>query len=241
MTSKERVGLLKNSKPEYVLYWHHLFNHNDPFKQGYIGVAFVSKYGKRFSGILQQNYQHCTHFENAIKKYGEENIITTILLEGLSKENADNLEFLYRHKPSIGWNIRQGGGNKGKLAQSSKDKISKNRKGKNSLLYNKIFTEKSREKIRKSKIGNINMLGKKHKKETLIKMSESAIKRGIHPNTIIAKFKKVICVETNIIYESQIKAEEMTGISHKYISACCTGRQKTAGKLHWKFYKENEK
>lgn len=50
MNRSERVALLKNSKKDYALYWHHLESQTKPYKEGYIGVAKVTKYGDRFSG-----------------------------------------------------------------------------------------------------------------------------------------------------------------------------------------------
>lgn len=49
--------------------------------------------------------------------------------------------------------------------------------------------------------------------------------------------KNVLCVETNIIYQSIMEAQRNTGISNTNISECCNGKRKTAGKLHWKYVK----
>lgn len=83
----------------------------------------------------------------------------------------------------------------------------------------------------------VNVLGYKPTENTKRKQSKSAKARGVSQKTRLATFKKVLCVETNIIYESQVIAEKQTGISHKLISACCVGRQKMAGKMHWRFVK----
>lgn len=82
------------------------------------------------------------------------------------------------------------------------------------------------------------VLGYKFSEETKKKMSKSAKKRGIHPNTIKSKYKKIQCLETGIIYSSQVEAQTKTGISHKLISACCTGKRKTTHKFHWRFINE---
>lgn len=237
MNKTERLNLLKNSKPEYVIYWHHLKEHKNPYNDGYIGIAKVTKYARRFAGIFKGNYTHCEHFFNAIQRYGEENIETTILHDGLNITEANRLEEEYRPDCNIGWNVRQGGGNSGKQSEETKKKISKNKKGQNRFLYERIFTKEAREKIRISKLGNKNMFGKKHTEETKKKQSESAKQRGIHLNTIRAKYKKVECIETGVIYISQVEAELKTGISHKRISDVCVGRGKTAGGYHWRFSK----
>lgn len=54
-------------------------------------------------------------------------------------------------------------------------------------------------------------------------------------NINYSKSKRVICVETNVIYESIKEADRQTCISQSSISKCCLKKRKTAGKLHWKF------
>lgn len=60
-------------------------------------------------------------------------------------------------------------------------------------------------------------------------MSE-AKKGNIPGNT-----RKVICVETKVIYGSITKASNEKGISRTVIIYACIGRQKTAGGYHWKY------
>ena len=74
------------------------------------------------------------------------------------------------------------------------------------------------------------MSGKKHSKETKERLS--SLKKGTHPKTQWAA-KKVICIETNIIYESVCEAKRQTGICH--IDSCCRGERLTAGGYHWKY------
>jgi len=47
--------------------------------------------------------------------------------------------------------------------------------------------------------------------------------------------RKVICVESGIIYDSIKKASEATTISCGSIGMCCRGRRETAGGYHWKY------
>jgi len=235
MDTKERVGLLKESQEGYVVYWHHLSSHSDSSKEGYIGMTKSGGYGRRFSGSLKNRYTGCSHFMKAINKYGEFSIITEILYTGLSLKEANEIEKLLRPSFNTGWNIRQGGGNRGRLSEESKRKISKSKTGKNHLYYDRIFTKESREKIRQSKLGNKNMLGKKYSAEVRNNMSLSAKSRGIHPNTIKSRCKKVRCVETGEIFDSQVEAAVSIGLSNKHLSSCCCGRGQTAGGLHWEF------
>jgi len=236
----KRVQLISNSKPPYLVYWHHLATHTDPFTEGYIGITKVNKYGKRFSGDFFNNYKQCTIFSRAIKKYGESSIITAVLQEGLSLKEVNKVEKCYRPSPSIGWNTRQGGGNRGELSAETKKKISETKKGTNHLFYDKIFTPESREKIRLSKLGNKNMVGKKLSEEWKINIGKANKGKPAHENTLKAKYKKVICLETGIIYNSQLDAQKVTKVNHKLISNCCSGRQQTAGGFHWELYKEDK-
>lgn len=48
--------------------------------------------------------------------------------------------------------------------------------------------------------------------------------------------RKVQCIETGIVYSSATKAAKQVGISQSCVSACCNGKQKTAGGYHWKYY-----
>ena len=51
--------------------------------------------------------------------------------------------------------------------------------------------------------------------------------------------KKILCVETNTIYDSIDEAAKSVGLkSHCGINLCCLGKQSTAGGFHWE-YKES--
>ena len=47
--------------------------------------------------------------------------------------------------------------------------------------------------------------------------------------------KAVRCVETDVVYPSQVAAEKATGTRRSDICACCKGRQFTAGGFHWEY------
>lgn len=52
------------------------------------------------------------------------------------------------------------------------------------------------------------------------------------------KKRKVLCVETGIIYESLKEATSQNGISNSLLSMCCTGKREMAGGFHWKYLEE---
>lgn len=68
-----------------------------------------------------------------------------------------------------------------------------------------------------------------------------AIKTGLYDN----KNKKVKCIETGIIYNSIIDASRLLNINSSCIVRCCNNglskiQQKTAGKFHWEYVKEEK-
>ena len=47
--------------------------------------------------------------------------------------------------------------------------------------------------------------------------------------------KRVICVETGVIYTSVREVERLTGFCHENISSCCRGKSATSHGFHWKY------
>ena len=58
-------------------------------------------------------------------------------------------------------------------------------------------------------------------------------------NIDYSQAKKVMCIETGIVYDSAKHASMQTGVSKHSIAGCCTGRRKTSGGLHWKYVDNN--
>lgn len=116
-----------------VVYWIHLEEHTDMFSQGYIGVSKDT--AKRFEE--HKNRPCNAHLKNAIKKYGWDKLIKTIVLIA-DEAYCLLMETKLRAEDKIGWNVIKGGGkppitkwNLGKhLSEETKAKISKNRMGK---------------------------------------------------------------------------------------------------------------
>ena len=93
----------------------------------------------------------------------------------------------------------------------------------------------------KSKIGMAG-IGRKYSKESRKKMSESEKKswtderrRNLREFNSIYKSKRVLCVETNEVYDSLVKAAIATGINRGQISHAVTGINKTACGYHWEY------
>lgn len=47
--------------------------------------------------------------------------------------------------------------------------------------------------------------------------------------------KRVICIETKVIYDSLAEAERETKINHSHISQVCNKKRKTTGGYHWEY------
>ena len=87
------------------VYWIHHPDHTDMFTQGYIGISKNTKqrwHGHRYS-------TNNTHLKNAIKKYGWNVLLKTIILVA-DEAYCLMIESHLRSKDQIGWNIVKGGG-----------------------------------------------------------------------------------------------------------------------------------
>lgn len=56
-----------------------------------------------------------------------------------------------------------------------------------------------------------------------------------------SKWKKVLCIELNRIFDSEKQAERELNIGVARISECCSGKNKTAGGYHWRYADEISK
>lgn len=92
----------------FLVYWYHLASHTDPFTQGYVGVTCQNDVRKRchMKGLRGGS----TVLHKAFQKYGKENILQDVLQTVDNKQEAYELEQVYRSKPRIGWNLTSGGG-----------------------------------------------------------------------------------------------------------------------------------
>lgn len=127
-----------------------VYRHTSPSGRVYIGIT--SKEDVRQRWKYGEGYRLCRMFNKAIKKYGWKNIKHEVLFRGLSEDRAKNLEIaLIRHYKNLGisYNITNGG--QGILGMK--------------------FSEESKEKMRKAK------LGRTLPEETKRKMSLSRIGR----------------------------------------------------------------
>lgn len=89
------------------------------------------------------------------------------------------------------------------------------------------MSEETKKKISEANKGNTVMVGRKLTDEWKKHLSEA------QPHK-----KKVLCIETNIIYDSFAEASRQTGLNRTKIVSCCTGKRKSTGGYHFKYADE---
>lgn len=222
-------------------------------ERNYKLYVHIAPNGKKYYGITKQKperrwqngkgYSSNQHFASAIKKYGWDNIQHIVLHEGLDEDEAKELEqymiqWYNTTNRNYGYNISLGG-ESGSHSEETKKKLSEMNKGKNHPLYGRRGKDNPnygshRTEETKKKLSEINK-GKRLTEETRKKISE-AKKGKNHP---IAK--SVICITTNRVFYKVVDGSNYYNMDRSYISKCCKGRYKSAGKsptgepLVWKY------
>lgn len=204
-----------------------VYMHKFPNGKKYIGITCQEPYKRWLNG---KGYKNNSYMQNAIMKYGWNNVEHIILYTNLSKEEAEQKEIdlikLFKtNNRKYGYNIENGGNCKGTHSLQTRRKISESNK-------NKKISRETKEKI------SIALKGiKKNPMSEETKRKQRLSHIGKHHTMEVKKqrAKSVRCIETGIIYYATIEAERKTNISRINISSCCKGKRKTAGKLHWEF------
>lgn len=191
-----------------------------------------------------EGYQKCTLFYKAIKKYGWDNFEHEIVEKDLTHDEANNEEkiliaYFESNKPDKGYNLTSGGEG-AEHSEATKQKMRDNQKGELNTFFGRKHSleiiEKmkqahagvhpslcTRKKLSESKIGQLNPFFKKDHSEEF----KNKLRKRLS--------KKVLCVETGIIYISTKEAGKLLNIDASCISKCCRGERKTAGGYHWKY------
>ena len=195
-----------------------VYKHTCPNGKVYIGITCRKPKERWCNGY---GYMNNAHFYNAILKYGWNNIQHDILYSDLTQVEAEQkeIELIKQYKSSnrnYGYNVANGGMHNGKTSKETKEKMRLAHIGKHLTHEHKM---KIRKAIEKEKHPNYN----KHlKQETKNKISN-------------AHKKKVLCIETQVVYESGIEAGKKMNLCNKNICACCIGKQKSHKGYHFKY------
>jgi hypothetical protein len=118
------------------------------------------------------------------------------------------------------------------ISEETKEKLKKAKSGKNHPMYNKHHSEEAKliisgNKKETYKGKNNPFYGKTHSEETKKKLSE------INKSQIPVNRRKVMCIETGVIYNSVHEAQITLNIKH--VSCVCSGKRKSAGGLTFKY------
>ena len=193
-----------------------VYRHISPSGKVYIGITCMKpeyrwNHGKGYREIDQPV------FSRAIKKYGWDNITHEILYSGLTERDAKNLEInLIKQYKSLGlsYNITDGGdGFRGathmkgrKASEETKRKMREARKGTNRGSANPMY-------------GRTNPAYGKFGKE-------HPASKKVYQYDLLGNFIKE--------WDCLSDAQRHLNILVTHITACCNGRQKTAGGYIWK-------
>ena len=91
----------------YCVYWIREKSHTDLMSQGYVGVS--GNVEKRWKSYENTEKKTNNYLRNAIKKYGWDNLVKSVLLIA-DKDYCLNIERKLRPEDKIGWNLTMGGG-----------------------------------------------------------------------------------------------------------------------------------
>lgn len=214
--------------------------------------------GKRYIGLTRQDvrrrwrpdgsgYKNNPYFWHAITKYGWDNFEHVIVKTGLSQDEACKMEkeliAFYKSNDLVhGYNIADGG-QFNVMPEATRQRLSRERKGtrlgkdnpnygnhwmvgENNPNYGKHHSAEVRKKISENRKGKgLHEFSEEHKQRLREKHGGGADK------------KKVLCIETGIVYESINDAARALDINKKMISNCCRGvaHYHTAKGYHWQF------
>ena len=186
----------------------------------YSVYMFIFPSNKVYVGLTKQSvkdrwrngnaYSHSVFVNNAIKKYGWENIKKVVLYDGLTREQAmqkeiELIEWFNSTNRKFGYNLSTGGESKSGVPMSEETK--------DYLRWLRLGTTLSEET--KRKIGE----------------------RQLGANNTMAR--KVICLETMKVYDTLMQAQKETGAT-KISDCCRhTKKHKSSGGLHWEYYDEH--
>lgn len=237
-----------------------VYKHTTPSGKVYIGITSMKPEKRWDNG---NGYKNNKHFYSAIMKYGWENIKHEIVENGLTKEQACDLEIKliaeydstnqnkgYNHSTGGecgGLGVRASAETRRKLSEAHKGehrsaetrrRMSEARKGSNSPWYGKHLSPEHRRKLSEAEEGRL------FSYETRQKISEA--KKGAHHSAearrkiseahkgkIHRNRKAVICVETGTLYSSNAEAAKAIGVTKGSISHAACGISQTSGGYHW--------
>jgi group I intron endonuclease len=182
-----------------------------------------------------------TYFYNAIRKYGKDNFTFEVILQAFDIEALNNFEihfikFYQSNNKKFGYNITEGG-KYAKLTDETKNKLSKIMKeqfanGRKIVTtrpegfvpWNKGKTYKTGRKLTQKQIETVRLANSKPKTEQH-KQNLSKAKLDYHKTNEHHMSKKVLCVETNQVFDSAAKASKHFGFPFSAAARVANGNR----------------
>ncbi len=226
----------------------------------YIGITTKNPPSKRWCN--GKGYGKNSKINKAINKYGWDSFNHEILFCNLTKEQAELLEieiikYYKTQEDTYGYNIKSGG-NHFEIDDNVKKKLSIKNKGRklsknarqliskkvvcinNDIVYDSISEASKKLSIDRSSISACcrkKILSVKgyifiYYDEYILNNKMTYIRK---PKTTA---KKVVCINSGIIYDSLKDASIATNGNASRISMCCRGLAKTNAGLHWMYFNE---
>jgi hypothetical protein len=165
-----------------------------------------------------KGYSACSRFAKSIEKYGWDGFEHIPLIEGLSKSESDYfeqffIEFFDSQNPEFGYNLTAGGDE--------------------NPMDNLVVRTKYYESMKQM---HADPEWQKNHREFLKKLHSDPKWQEKIREANQKRCKKVLCVETKIVYDSLKEAVIAVNLkTHTPISMCCSGKRKTAGGYHWEY------
>lgn len=211
----------------YCVYMH-------TFPNGKVYIGITSQEPERRWRNDGSGYKGTSLINNAIKKYGWENVKHNILFSGLNKEQAEakEIELIAQYKSNqrkFGYNIKQGGDihNGFTLTEETRRKMSEARKGKKNQWYGKHLPEDVRQKL------SIAHKGKTISREAI--MRGAAKRKGGNAWNARKVWQCTKAGEKIKEFDSMADAARETGVRTQDVYNCCIGRQKTSHGYKWEY------
>lgn len=243
-------------KKEYCVYMH-----TTPSNKVYVGITGRKPNERWQNG---KGYADNIHFVRAIKKYGWKNIKHEIIADGLTREQASELEKIYialydSMNPNKGYNLTTGGEANYYMTKEFSEKCSKRMKAKYSTKEGREEASKRSLKSWSNKEFKSKMTAIRkevwQREDYRSKISASRTEenkrrwgadgdlreRMTGANSPVARpveqyTKEGVFIKT---YPSQADAMRALGIEKGYhISSCASGKRKTAYGFKWKYPQE---
>lgn len=220
-----------------------VYKHTTPSGKVYIGITSKPVEQRWLNG---RGYKRNEHFWNAIQKYGWDNIEHRVLVSGLSKEEASEVERMYialfrSHEIEHGYNLTEGGETGIVHTMESRRKLSESKRGKR---YNigVPFTEERKRHLSENHADvrgekNPNWGKKWTPEEIAIRQSHRVYTTGAeHPS---ARPILQLDMEGNVVKRWGCIADAAKEYTRTCIKDCLKGKYKQHRGYQWRYADEH--